>query len=81
MAMREHDALEALTVLAQPSEIGQIHLGDVATTTRKHLAAVDEQYAIIVFDCHTVAAHTAKTTKNYDTNRFGHRLTVLSLAD
>jgi hypothetical protein len=34
-----------------------------------------------VFDRHAVATHTAEATENYDTNRFGHRLTVLSPAD
>ena len=81
MAMREHDALEPLTVLAQPREVGQKHLGDVTTTTRKHLPAVDEQDAIIVFDRHAVATHATEATENYDTNGFGHRLTVLSPAD
>ena len=81
MAMREHDALEPLAVLAQPREVGQIHLRDFAATAWKHLPAVNEQDAIIVFDRHAVATHTAKATENYDTNRFGHRLTVLSLTD
>ena len=81
MAMREHDALEPLAVLAQPREVGQVHLRDLATTARKHLPTVDEQDAIIVFDRHAVATHTTEATENYDTNRFGHRLTVLSPAD
>lgn len=81
MAMREHDALEPLAVLAQPGEVGQIHLRDLAATAWKHLPAVNEQDAIIVFDRHAVATHTAEATENYDTNRFGHRLTVLSPAD
>lgn len=81
MAVRKHDALEPLTVLAQPREVGQIHLRDLATTTWKHLPTVDEQDAIIVFNRHAVATHTAEATENYDTNRFGHRLTVLSPAD
>jgi hypothetical protein len=34
-----------------------------------------------VFNRHAVATHTAEATENYDTNRFGHRLTVLSPAD
>jgi hypothetical protein len=34
-----------------------------------------------VFDRHAVATHTAEATENYHTNRFGHRLTVLSLTD
>ena len=81
MAVRKHDALEPLTVLAQPREVGQIHLRDFAATAWKHLPAVNEQDAIIVFDRHAVATHTAEATENYDTNRFGHRLTVLSLTD
>ena len=81
MAMREHDALEPLAVLAQPREVGQIHLRDLAATTWKHLPAVDEQDAIIVFDRHAVATHTTEATENYDTNGFGHRLTVLSPTD
>ena len=81
MAVRKHDALEPLTVLAQPREVGQIHLRDLAATAWKHLPAVNEQDAIIVFDRHAVATHTAEATENYDTNRFGHRLTVLSPAD
>ena len=79
--MREHDALEPLAVLAQPREVGQIHLRDLAATAWKHLPAVNEQNAIIVFDRHAVATHTTEATENYDTNRFGHRLTVLSPAD
>ena len=81
MAMREHDALEPLAVLAQPREVGQIHLRDFAATAWKHLPAVNEQDAIIVFDRHAVATHTTEAAENYDTNRFGHRLTVLSPAD
>ena len=81
MAMREHDALKPLTILAQPREVGQVHLRDLATTTWKHLPTVDEQDAIIVFDRHAVATHTSEATENYDTNGFGHRLTVLSLTD
>jgi hypothetical protein len=34
-----------------------------------------------VFDRHAVATHTSEATENYDTNGFGHRLTVLSLTD
>ena len=78
MAVREHDAVESFSVLAQPCEVGQVHLGDVATTTRKHLPAVDEQNSIIMFDRHAVATHTTEPTKNYDTNGFGHCPTVLS---
>ena len=81
MAMREHDALEPLAVLAQPREVGQIHLRNLAATAWKHLPAVNEQDAIIVFDRHAVATHTSEATENYDTNGFGHRLTVLSPAD
>ena len=79
--MREHDALEPLAVLAQPREVGQIHLRDLAATAWKHLPAVDKQDAIIVFDRHAVATHATEATENYDTNGFGHRLTVLSPAD
>ena len=79
--MREHDALEPLAVLAQPREVRQIHLRDLAATAWKHLPAINEQDAIIVFNRHAVATHTTEATENYDTNRFGHRPTVLSPAD
>jgi hypothetical protein len=46
--------------------------------TGEHLTAVDEQNAIVMLDCHTVATNATKATQKRHSNYLGHYISALA---
>jgi hypothetical protein len=76
--MRQHDCLNPGSVFQKPGEVRQKHSVRVLARTGEHLTAVDEQNAIVMLDCHTVATNATKATQKRHSNYLGHYISALA---
>ena len=75
VAVRQHERLDALGVLAQIGEVGQDQVDPVHVRVGKHQPAVDEDDRAVgvvdgaLLDGHAVAADLAEPTEEHDPDR------------
>jgi hypothetical protein len=68
VTVRRNTGFNAISVFAQPREVGQYQVDAVHVGVWKHESAVNKQQAIVLLDHHAVSADLAETAQKDNAN-------------